>query len=201
MSDNHWYAGRRWTIEPAGAGGFLAGLNDQPWATDALCAQTDPEAFYPEKGGSTRGAKAVCGACDVRDDCLAYALEHGERWGIWGGPSERERRRLIKVPDAQPRLCARAACGEIIPAAADPSRRYHDGACRRIAREEDQVAALNHDQILDAYLVDHTPIGRIAARHHVQPGVIMRLLDQHGINHTRVVSAARRRAARSQEAS
>jgi WhiB family redox-sensing transcriptional regulator len=64
------------------------------WHERALCAQTDPEAFFPEKGGSTREAKKVCLACDVRDRCLQYALEHDERFGIWGGLSERERRRL-----------------------------------------------------------------------------------------------------------
>jgi WhiB family redox-sensing transcriptional regulator len=65
-----------------------------PWQEEALCAQTDPEAFFPEKGGSTREAKRVCGRCDVRGDCLTYALAHDERFGIWGGLSERERRRL-----------------------------------------------------------------------------------------------------------
>lgn len=66
------------------------------WQTDALCAQTDPEAFFPEKGGSTRDAKKVCGACNVKAQCLEYALANDERFGIWGGLSERERRRLRK---------------------------------------------------------------------------------------------------------
>lgn len=66
------------------------------WQTDALCAQTDPEAFFPEKGGSTRDAKKVCGSCNVRSQCLEYALSNDERFGIWGGLSERERRRLRK---------------------------------------------------------------------------------------------------------
>ena len=64
------------------------------WQERALCAQTDPEAFFPEKGGSTREAKKVCTGCDVRMECLEYALEHDERFGIWGGLSERERRKL-----------------------------------------------------------------------------------------------------------
>ena len=67
---------------------------DLGWQDRALCAQTDPEAFFPEKGGSTREAKRVCRSCEVRAECLEYALEHGERWGIWGGLSERERRRV-----------------------------------------------------------------------------------------------------------
>ena len=64
------------------------------WQADALCAQTDPEAFFPEKGGSTRDAKRICASCTVREDCLEFALEHDERFGIWGGLSERERRKL-----------------------------------------------------------------------------------------------------------
>ena len=70
--------------------------DEQGWQDRALCAQTDPEAFFPEKGGSTREAKKVCLTCDVRDDCLEYALMNDERFGIWGGLSERERRKLKK---------------------------------------------------------------------------------------------------------
>jgi WhiB family redox-sensing transcriptional regulator len=67
---------------------------EDQWQERALCAQTDPEAFFPEKGGSTREAKRICQGCEVRDACLEYALAHDERFGIWGGLSERERRRL-----------------------------------------------------------------------------------------------------------
>ena len=66
------------------------------WQERALCAQTDPEAFFPEKGGSTREAKKVCLSCEVRGECLEYALANDERFGIWGGLSERERRKLKK---------------------------------------------------------------------------------------------------------
>ena len=68
--------------------------DEQDWQERALCAQTDPEAFFPEKGGSTREAKKVCTGCDVRSECLEYALQNDERFGIWGGLSERERRKL-----------------------------------------------------------------------------------------------------------
>jgi WhiB family transcriptional regulator, redox-sensing transcriptional regulator len=64
------------------------------WQVDALCAQTDPEAFFPEKGGSTRDAKKICTTCEVKSECLEYALQNDERFGIWGGLSERERRKL-----------------------------------------------------------------------------------------------------------
>lgn len=66
------------------------------WQARALCAQIDSDTFFPEKGGSTREAKRVCLACEVRDECLEYAVEHEERFGVWGGLSERERRKLKK---------------------------------------------------------------------------------------------------------
>ena len=67
---------------------------DQPWASDALCAQTDPESFFPDKGDSTREAKKVCAQCFVQAECLDWALTTNERFGIWGGLSERERRKV-----------------------------------------------------------------------------------------------------------
>jgi len=69
---------------------------ERDWQERALCSQTDPEAFFPEKGGSTREAKKICTGCEVRAECLEYALAHDERFGIWGGLSERERRKLRK---------------------------------------------------------------------------------------------------------
>jgi len=76
---------------------LFGGVEDETelaWQDRALCAQTDPEAFFPEKGGSTRDAKKICVSCEVRAECLEYALENDERFGIWGGLSERERRKL-----------------------------------------------------------------------------------------------------------
>ena len=67
------------------------------WQERALCAQTDPEAFFPEKGGSTREAKRICSGCEVRAECLEDALAQDERFGNWGGLSERERRRLRRA--------------------------------------------------------------------------------------------------------
>src|SRR3978361_2516851 len=72
----------------------LIAAGDESWRLDGLCAETDPEAFFPEKGGSTRDAKRVCAGCPVRLECLEYALGNDERFGIWGGLSERERRRV-----------------------------------------------------------------------------------------------------------
>lgn len=67
---------------------------DMSWQDKGLCAQTDPEAFFPERGESTKDAKRICLGCEVKDECLQYALDNDERFGVWGGMSERERRRL-----------------------------------------------------------------------------------------------------------
>lgn len=69
---------------------------DLAWMDLALCAEVDPEAWFPEKGGSTYPAKRVCRSCEVRAECLEYALKHEDisAFGVWGGMSERERRSL-----------------------------------------------------------------------------------------------------------
>lgn len=72
------------------------------WRAEANCRGVDPELFYPERGASVREAKAVCQGCLVRVECLEYAITKGEKFGIWGGMSERERRRirrLRRLPD------------------------------------------------------------------------------------------------------
>jgi WhiB family redox-sensing transcriptional regulator len=70
------------------------GKGERRWQENANCLGVDPDLFFPERGASTREAKAVCRGCEVRMDCLEYALAHGEKFGIWGGLSERERRRV-----------------------------------------------------------------------------------------------------------
>ena len=68
-----------------------------PWQERARCRDHDPEIFFPEKGGSSREAKRICSECPVRIECLNYALRRDERYGVWGGMSERERRRLKRM--------------------------------------------------------------------------------------------------------
>ena len=79
------------------------------WWDFANCLGVEPDLFFPERGASTKEAKEVCRGCVVRDDCLEYALDHGEKFGIWGGMSERERRRLRR----QRALARKAAAGEL----------------------------------------------------------------------------------------
>lgn len=62
------------------------------WTEQALCAQVDPELFFPDKGGSSRPAIAICGRCEVREQCLQLALDNGEEYGLWGGLSPKHRR-------------------------------------------------------------------------------------------------------------
>lgn len=82
-----------WSLGAAGP--VLAAVDDDlGWLGLGLCAETDPEVFFPEKGGSTARAKMICRGCEVRGECLEYALERDERFGVWGGLSERERRRM-----------------------------------------------------------------------------------------------------------
>ncbi|MDH6454426.1 WhiB family redox-sensing transcriptional regulator [Streptomyces sp. SAI-126] len=64
---------------------------DPAWQAQALCAQTGADFFFPEPGSSVREAKRICGMCEMRPACLEYALANDERFGVWGGLSEKER--------------------------------------------------------------------------------------------------------------
>ncbi|ORB93971.1 Transcriptional regulator WhiB2 [Mycobacterium persicum] len=70
--------------------GMVQALNSAPWASSALCAQSDPELWFDEKGAE-RKAKLVCQSCPVRRECLLLALEQREPFGVWGGKSPEER--------------------------------------------------------------------------------------------------------------
>lgn len=82
--------------------GDRLGVHIPSWTEDAVCAQADPDAFYPDKGGSSMAVKRLCNGdpaagtdpCPVRTQCLEQALRTNEAWGIWGGTSERDRRAL-----------------------------------------------------------------------------------------------------------
>ena len=76
---------------------LMSGMEDRGWQARANCMGVDPDLFFPERGASPREAKEVCRGCVAREDCLEYALDNGEKFGIWGGMSERERRRLRRA--------------------------------------------------------------------------------------------------------
>ena len=86
---------------------FSDDRDDTTWQDLANCLGVDPDLFFPERGASTREAKEECRGCVVRGECLEYALRNGEKFGIWGGMSERERRRIRRQ-----RAVARAAALE-----------------------------------------------------------------------------------------
>jgi len=69
-------------------------LQPPAFTVEALCAEVDPDLFYPEKGESSASAKRVCRLCPVQLACLRYALRTEQQWGIWGGLSARELRKL-----------------------------------------------------------------------------------------------------------
>lgn len=67
------------------------------WMSEAACQGVDSDLFFPERGDAVSGAKAVCRRCPVREDCLEHALVNHEHHGIWGGTSERERKRIRRI--------------------------------------------------------------------------------------------------------
>lgn len=66
------------------------------WRQHGACRGTDPDTFYPVTDEEAEPAKAICTTCPVREPCLEYALANRERDGVWGGATERERRRMIR---------------------------------------------------------------------------------------------------------
>lgn len=80
---------------------------ERSWLARANCTGVDPDLFFPERGSSTREAKEVCRGCVVREDCLEYAITHSEKFGIWGGLSERERRKIRRRRNVERRALSR----------------------------------------------------------------------------------------------
>ncbi len=66
------------------------------WNRNAACKGLDPEIFYPVSEEEAEVAKAICGQCAVQPECLEHALGSRERDGVWGGATEKERRRMIR---------------------------------------------------------------------------------------------------------
>jgi WhiB family redox-sensing transcriptional regulator len=66
------------------------------WQERASCYGLDPEIFFPTTEEEAGLALAYCAMCPVRDVCLAWAVRNGERYGVWGGTTEQQRRRLIR---------------------------------------------------------------------------------------------------------
>jgi WhiB family transcriptional regulator, redox-sensing transcriptional regulator len=82
---------------------FFAG-EPEDWRDQARCAETDPELWFPERGSNSLRAKRICAQCEVRAECLDYAMEHDEIFGIWGGLGETERRALRRQAGSRERV-------------------------------------------------------------------------------------------------
>ena len=70
---------------------------DNEWMANGLCADRPPALFFPSDGVGVEIAKKVCADCPVKDPCREYALAHRIDHGVWGGTSERERRRILRA--------------------------------------------------------------------------------------------------------
>ena len=68
----------------------------QHWRQYARCLGADPELFYPSSEDTAAPAKSICAVCPVREPCLEHAITAREKQGVWGGLTEKERRRLIR---------------------------------------------------------------------------------------------------------
>jgi WhiB family redox-sensing transcriptional regulator len=70
-------------------------MPNRDWVAKANCLGIETSLFYPDRGSEkAHDAKNVCYGCAVREECLSYALKIGERYGIWGGTSERQRKKI-----------------------------------------------------------------------------------------------------------
>lgn len=68
--------------------------DERPWLVFGACRDADPDLFFPSTREETAKALTICASCPVRPECLDYALEAGERFGIWGGLTEKKRRKV-----------------------------------------------------------------------------------------------------------
>jgi WhiB family redox-sensing transcriptional regulator len=69
---------------------------EHTWMLHARCREFEPASFFPSDGVGVERARRICGECPVRMECLEYALEYRIDHGVWGGASERERRRILR---------------------------------------------------------------------------------------------------------
>ena len=78
-------------------GGLMERIDtDTLWMADGLCRDKPPAVFFPSDGVGVDRARKICASCPVRELCLEYALDNRIDHGVWGGTSERERRRILK---------------------------------------------------------------------------------------------------------
>lgn len=69
-------------------------LGSEDWKLEGVCRTVDPDLWFPEGPTNATAAKLVCAMCPVIDECLTYALKNNERFGVWGGKTGNERRKI-----------------------------------------------------------------------------------------------------------
>ena len=100
-------SGTALAFSPGAAGPLPAAGSDLGWQGRALCATSgSPDDWFPDKGSPPASVRRTCADCPVRAECLAYALENGIRYGIWGGLSDDERRGIDRGAPPPPAYCA-----------------------------------------------------------------------------------------------
>ncbi len=81
--------------------GFAQALRELTWMDDAACADhPEPDLWFPERGGTTKAAKAICATCPVRAECLQYALDDPDVEGVWGGTSTKDRKQIRRLKNS-----------------------------------------------------------------------------------------------------
>ncbi|MEA2023414.1 MAG: WhiB family transcriptional regulator [Actinomycetota bacterium] len=72
-------------------------LDERPWAVFSACREADPSIFFAVTRDDERAALVVCSSCSVQEQCLEFALETNERFGVWGGTTERQRKKMLRA--------------------------------------------------------------------------------------------------------
>jgi len=91
------------TLELSTIDKFISESAASKWMSMGACAGTDPEVFFPHDGIGVEVAKQICAGCNITEPCLEYALAHRIEHGVWGGCSERQRRRILRARRAASR--------------------------------------------------------------------------------------------------
>lgn len=109
--------------------GWTIGIPRLPGAS---CTTTDPELFFPTTVPGAWDAVAICADCPAREACLAYALARGERYGVWGGTTEADRKLVRPKRKSPPPRPLPTHCGKGHPFTAENTRTYtqHGRPCR-----------------------------------------------------------------------
>jgi len=136
-------------------------FSQSAWREQAACRGTNPDVFFPERGESSKAAKAICAACPVTGECLDYALTHAIHDGIWGGLSERARKRLRRSGTEVTVTCD--ACGQPFVHVVRPTRR--PTCCEDCVTERDRQRKRRYDVEYRVAVPGSSPRMSLAAGH------------------------------------